>query len=264
MSRLLVGATVLLTLAAPCARADENVAASGISWTGIYVGAGIGGKLADSDWTTTCLGSACTTGGTNPFFVDSSSPRNFSTSGFRKAVYAGFNWQLEHWLIGVEGDLAFGSKTRVIPGIPGCTIFCGSLTPTPFDIDSASIRTARDGSIRARAGFLIVPSVLLYGTAGVAYQRIEANLTCSFAGPWCFPPVATDIRNETQTATLRGWTAGAGLEWMVYGNWLLRGEYRYADLGHFSPTFYSGTQDVVFTDIHVVTQMATFGIGYKF
>ena len=51
---------------------------------------------------------------------------------------------------------------------------------------------------------------------------------------------------------------------MVDDGWLLRGEYRYSDLGGFSPTFFAGTQNDVFTNIHVVTQEATFGIGYKF
>jgi opacity protein-like surface antigen len=51
---------------------------------------------------------------------------------------------------------------------------------------------------------------------------------------------------------------------MVHDGWLVRGEYRYSDLGHFSPTFFEGTTNAVFTDIHVVTQELTFGIGYKF
>ena len=106
-----------------------------------------------------------------------------------------------------------------------------------------------------------MPNLLAYGTGGVAFQRVEANLTCSFAGPWCFPPVATDIRNETQADTLKGWTVGGGLEWLAHGHWLVRGEYRYADLGNFSPIFYEGTPDVVFTDIHVVTQVLTFGVS---
>ena len=161
-------------------------------------------------------------------------------------------------------DVGFGNELKVTPGIPGCSTFCGSLPPTPDDIDSASVETLRDGSIRGRVGFLVVPSLLAYGTGGVAFQRVEANLTCSFAGPWCFPPVATDIRNETQADTLKGWTVGGGLEWLAHGPWLVRGEYRYADLGNFSPTFYEGTPGVVFTDIRVVTQVLTFGIGYKF
>ena len=74
-------------------------------------------------------------------------------------MYAGFNWQLDHWIIGVEGDLGFGNKLRLTPGIPGCTTDCIGFPPTPDDIDSSSIKMLRDGSIRGRAGFLVVPSV---------------------------------------------------------------------------------------------------------
>ncbi len=149
-------------------------------------------------------------------------------------------------------------------GIPGCTTFCGNLPPTPADIDSASIRMQTDGSLRARAGYLLTPGVLVYGTAGLAWQRVKANLTCSFAGPWCFPPAATDIRSETHAATLNGWTVGAGLEWMIYRHWLLRGEYRYSDFGHLRSIFFSGTGDDVFTDIRVATRIMTFGAAYEF
>jgi opacity protein-like surface antigen len=130
--RKLAGALSLLGALVPSiAQADGLFADSAMPWTGVYVGAGIGRKWADTEWTTTCFGAACTTGGANPFLPDNSSPRDFATNGLRKTLYAGFNWQLEHWLLGVEGDVGYGSKVKFTPGIPGCTIFCGGLTPTP-------------------------------------------------------------------------------------------------------------------------------------
>ena len=99
MSKILVGAAVLAALAIiPQVQAESVAAGGSASWTGLYVGAGIGRTWADTDWTTTCFGTPCTTGGVNPASVDSSSPRTFSTEGFRKSVYAGFNWQLDHCL----------------------------------------------------------------------------------------------------------------------------------------------------------------------
>jgi outer membrane immunogenic protein len=255
---------MVLAVVPRASAAESSGAASAGSWTGLYVGAGIGGKWADSDWTTTCFGTACTSGGVNPFFVDNTSPRTFITAAARGSVYAGFNWQLEQWLVGVEGDFGVGGKSKITPGIPGCTVFCGFLPPTRFTIDSASVEILRDSSIRGRAGFLLVPSVLVYGTGGVAFQRVNANLTCSFAGAWCAPPVFSDILNDTHKTTLRGWTAGGGLEWMVGGNLLVRGEYRYSALGHFRPIFFDQTQNAVFTDIHIVTEVVTIGFGYKF
>ena len=41
------------------------------------------------------------------------------------------------------------------------------------------------------------------------------------------------------------------------------GEYRYSDLGSFSPTFFAGTQNDVFTNIHVVTQERPSGLATR-
>lgn len=94
------------------------------------MGAGIGGKWTDIDWTTNCFGDACTTGGFNFFSPDASSPRGFNTSALHGSGYAGFNLQLQDWVLGVEGDVGFGNKSKVTRGIPGCTTDCGFL-PRP-------------------------------------------------------------------------------------------------------------------------------------
>ena len=204
-------------------------------------------------------------GGLQLLLPDASSPRGFNTTALRGSGYAGFNLQLQDWVLGVEGNVGFGNKSEVTRGIPGCTTDCGFFPPTVDDIDTASIKVRGDASIRGRAGFLVVPSVLVYGTAGAAFQRVSATLTCSFAGPWCTTagPIS-EILSDSHSANLTGWTAGGGLEWMVHDGWLLRSEYRYSDLGSFSPTFFEGTTNAVFTDIHVVTQEVTFGVGFKF
>jgi outer membrane immunogenic protein len=262
MSRRLVGVAFFVAFVVVTPATAGPVVAS---WTGLYVGAGIGGKWADTDWTTNCFGDACTTGGFNFFSPDASSPRGFNTTALRGSAYAGFNLQIQDWVLGVEGDVGFGNRSEVTRGIPGCTTDCGFFPPTVDDIDTASIKVRGDASIRGRAGFLVVPSVLVYGTAGAAFQRVSANLTCSFAGPWCTTagPIS-EILTDTHSANLTGWTAGGGFEWMVHDGWLLRGEYRYSDLGSFSPIFFEGTTNAVFTDIHVVTQEMTFGVGFKF
>lgn len=234
------------------------------SWSGIYVGGGVGTKKSDANWTSNCFGPACESGGVNFFSPDDSSPRSFGKSSFRGSLYAGFNWQMSQWVVGIEADLGLGSISKRISGIPGCTTNCGGFPPTPANIDSSSFAMQHDWSLRGRVGYLLLPNVLAYVTGGVASQRVEASLTCSFAGPWCFPPIATDIRNETQNATLRGWIAGGGLEWMINDHWLWRMEYRYADFGHFRPVFFGGTADVVVTDIRLVTHTTTFGVAFKF
>jgi outer membrane immunogenic protein len=71
---------------------------------------------------------------------------------------------------------------------------------------------------------------------------------------------------------MNGWTVGGGAEWMLNRNWLIRGEYRYADFGTLRSTFFNTAvtpggfvgSDTIATDIHVRTHLATIGIAYKF
>jgi hypothetical protein len=45
--------------------------------------------------------------------------------------------------------------------------------------------------------------------------------------------VCADVRNETYVWAKPGWTVGGGIEAMLWGNWLGRVEYRFADYGSF-------------------------------
>lgn len=260
-------ATVLAGWAVPAlgdGLGHGSPAAGTPSWSGFYAGLAAGARHAEADWRGTCFSTACIEGGPNFFFVDASSPRGFDLSSFRGSIFAGHNWQVGDYLVGVETDVGWSRAARTTFGIPGCTFDCGNLPPTPDDIDSATIRTLWDASLRLRGGWLLTPGLLSFVTGGIAFQRVAANLTCSFAGPWCVPPVFDDVRNESHRKTLIGWTAGAGLEWMLPRNWLLRGEYRYADFGRFRPTFFTGTDDVLLTDIRVVTHTLMIGLALKY
>jgi len=76
----------------------------------------------------------------------------------------------------------------------------------------------------------------------------------------------------TDSATRLGWTVGAGIETMLWQNWIVRGEYRYADFGTITNTDTRACapgncvpSSLAFTDtLRLRTQTATFGIAYKF
>jgi outer membrane immunogenic protein len=75
-------------------------------------------------------------------------------------------------------------------------------------------------SIRARFGYLVVPSLLAYATAGVAWGNFQfrgsaANSTSGYA-------TGASLSN-TET----GWVAGVGFEWAAFAGFglLLRAEY---------------------------------------
>jgi outer membrane immunogenic protein len=111
-----------------------------------------------------------------------------------------------------------------------------------FGASSFTVKTTWDASIRGRLGFLLVPNVLLYGTAGVSWLHVEATSNCDATGPdgtcapnaplgaFFSPPI---IANSTARP---GWTLGAGFEVNLWGRWLVRSEYRYADYGTWENT----------------------------
>ena len=224
----------------------------------------LGGKWADASWTTTSTSDLPGT------VVDGSSPRNYHPAAFRAGGYAGYNYQIANWLVGIEADLAWADKTETATGIPGCTILCVPGFPGP-GVDVSSVRMGWDASIRTRLGYLVTSDLLLYATGGVAWQSIEVSGTCqhSFSDPICIDAVGEPFDTQTNTKTLTGWTAGVGVE-KILGNWLLRGEYRYSDFGtlngalNFQAPGAPPGQDTLRYNLAVNTHIVTLGLAYKF
>jgi opacity protein-like surface antigen len=111
-------------------------------------------------------------------------------------------------------------------------------------------------------------------TAGLeAGTRLEATAFCGTpfaAGGFCTPGFAFFGTTSTLSSTLSGWTVEGGIEWMLAPNWLVRGEYRYADYGRLSGTFFPGfggfvvNGDAIDANVKLHTHTALFGIAYKF
>jgi outer membrane immunogenic protein len=254
-----------LATKAPVARATPL--ASG--WAGFYIGAALGAKWTDAKWTTTQLVEPPSSD-VGTAVIDSSSPDRFRPSSFRAGGYAGYNWQTGPWVYGLEIDAAWSDGSDTHAGIPGCKIICNAGFPGP-GVTSSSIRVLWDAGLRARAGYLVMPDMLIYATGGVTWQNIEVSGTCSntLSDPVCLvsPPFAVKTQTDRYTAT--GWTLGGGVE-RKFGAWLLRGEYRYSDLGTVSGVLFSGQPsvdpgaDAVHYSVSVRTHVASFGLAYKF
>jgi outer membrane immunogenic protein len=233
-------------------------------WTGPYLGLALGGKWADTTWNTTSVSDATL------LPVDASSPRSYRPSGFRVGGYAGYNWQVANWVWGLEADAAWTDATTTAAGIPGCAIECFPGAPGP-GVDTTSLRVSWDTSARARLGFLLTPTLLLYGTGGVAWQSIEVSGTCqhSLADPACTRAPGSPFDTRSASRTLAGTTFGGGLE-ALYGNWLLRAEYRYTRLADWNVVFdfqAAGVppgEDTSRFRLATETHIATFGVAYKF
>ena len=103
------------------------------------------------------------------------------------------------------------------------------------------------GTVRGRLGYLFTPAMLVYGTGGLAYGGVNAsavhsavfqgsiaNLNPPFSGFNGVTTLATVPGAGHFSSTRVGWIAGGGVEWMFAGNWSLKGEALYYQLGNAS------------------------------
>ncbi|HLN09056.1 MAG TPA: outer membrane beta-barrel protein, partial [Xanthobacteraceae bacterium] len=255
-----MGQAVVADIPAPVLKAPAVVAPA-TSWTGVYAGASLGGRWSDADWTTTAIAAASGLGLgpslTGPDPSTASPPFNAAT--VRAGIFYGYNWQIgSSWVVGLESDLAWGNSRKTISGVPGTygTTLGGIASSV---LDSTQVKAGWDASSRVRAGYLVMPNVLAYVTAGVATDSVSTTATCSAAGPWC---AASAIQTDRWTKV--GWTAGGGVEARLWGNWLGRAEYRYADYGTISDTVFANTVQSVSYDVKLRTQTGLVGLAYQF
>ena len=226
------------------------------SWTGFYLGAELGGRWSNTTWTSTGLEDPVAA--FENVRLPQGNPASFNAATVRAGGYAGYNWQVAPtWVVGLEGDIAWGNSSKTSAGIPG-SWFAFS-TPATIALDSSNVREGWDGTIRGRLGFLITPSVMLFGTGGVAFQDVSVTANCSRNGPWCVLN-----RSESFNHVMTGWTVGGGIEGKVASGWLARLEYRYADFGSLSHEFFPKTIDSVFMTESMRTQTVSVGIAHQF
>lgn len=263
VKRLVASLLVFAAVFAPLGPAQ----ADGRSWTGPYLGAGAGWRWADIDWTTTDI--EYTTFGS--FFDPTSAHASFDPSQFFFAAYGGYNLQLSSVVVGVDASITTGRDSKSSHGaIPGYPAY------TQPSVDEISTELGAGGVVRARAGYLITPDLLLYAAGGVAIQEYDIRMSCpgSVGAPdtACNSPQSSS-RSETKT----GWTIGGGLEAMLGGNWIARVDYMFADFGSdkneflntglvppLPPQPINAPDPAVRATSELQTHTLTVGIAYKF
>lgn len=230
------------------------------SWTGVYVGAAIGARIANNDWTSTDV---------LPTFapVAATTPTSDSadSTAARFGGYAGFNWQFApQWVSGVEGYGGYANNKKTLNPIPGSPFVIGGLALT--NNPSATVKETWDAGVRARLGYLVTPSTLVYATGGAAWQRVELQSSCPAFGAgtdFCFINEGEPKASKTMT----GWTVGGGVEFRLTANWFARFDYQFADYGTFTHTFFvaGATFDDRYTaNVKVQTHTANFAVAYLF
>jgi outer membrane immunogenic protein len=209
-------------------------------WTGFYAGANIGYGWQDPTVVFTPndqFSAFLINGGVGTNFTPVRPPTSFDIAGVTGGFQAGYNRQFDQrWLLGVETDFNFsdvkGQGAAPFIGVPG-------IGNQPFSA-LASEQVKWFGTVRARAGYLPTPDLLVFATGGLAYGRVEHSASLTNLGPAfsvsivgavnCSAGVPCYAGSSSRIAT--GWTAGGGLEYALGRNWTVKGEYLYVHLGN--------------------------------
>ncbi|CAJ0864659.1 hypothetical protein AMST5_01695 [freshwater sediment metagenome] len=221
-------------------------------WTGFYVGLNAGATWTNSNQQTigvypVALGNKF---GGNYYAGDVAAITAVaSASGFNSGNNVGFigggqigyNWQFYNSLVaGVEADIqgiAGNHGNRTV-----WSAFDGGYSSKYGDVwnGATSVRGSLDylGTVRGRLGWLFTPTLLLYGTGGLAYGGVTLNTATQVWNTGYFSnSIAPVIGGVNFSNTQVGWTAGGGLEWMFWPNWSAKVEYLYYDLGSVTQSF---------------------------
>jgi outer membrane immunogenic protein len=217
---------------APYLKAPPIVAGDG--WSGWY--AGLNAGYLD---------------GANMMNTDAVVTATSGTPRTAPAMAAGATSQLSTGNGGFIGGAQFGYNRMIAPmllagfeaDIQGSSLRGNASTSTQVLTDTVSgpntgtwqtgITTSRGldyiGTIRARLGATVTPSLLLYATGGLAYGAVHSTTTINqITAIGGVPPNTT---SGSFSDTRAGYTVGGGGEWMLASKWSVKAEYLYYDLG---------------------------------
>jgi outer membrane immunogenic protein len=162
--------------------------------------------------------------------------------------FVGYNVQFEDTILGFEAqynrtDARMTSGDTIGRVVNTSDGYANEVTLS----GTASIHLTDYGTLRARAGW-IYENVIPYAFIGVAAARATVSRSASVsiigtdADPACAVPPSACLSpyafaaSESEVkkgAFAYGWTLGAGIDWILFSNIFLRGEYEYIGFAKF-------------------------------
>jgi outer membrane immunogenic protein len=206
------------------------------NWTGFYVGVNGGYSRVDVD----------------PIYGEQNLSRKHD-GGLTGGAQVGANWRIDRFVLGVEADMQTSDAhgTAVL-----------DLGPSFQTID---VKLDWFATIRARLGYLVSDRALVYATAGPAMARADTTIYTNFVSPDLhLAGQSTHVESENRS----GWAVGAGGEFALDGNWSLKAEYLFADLGSKSHYYLDPVGQGAFLENQtggaVKFQTVRMGLNYRF
>ncbi|EJF84240.1 hypothetical protein MCU_00908 [Bartonella elizabethae Re6043vi] len=243
-------------------------AAPAYSWTGFYLGAQIGGRSMKTDKGSSTLGY-----------------HDLKLSGMLGGLYTGYNVDLGNGVIfGLDTDVSFIGKKDTINSL---TKYVGGVLSKDLDtinqllddakierkdglkvakgdeyVESITMKEKWSGATRVRIGFA-ADRIMPYIAGGVAYTQMQGITALEVKKDRFLPAednggklvASGNVYDETKT--LVGFTLGAGVDFAMTDNVLLRAEYRYSDYG--KKKYFKDTAELQYK-----TNDFRVGVAYKF
>ncbi|MGH6836666.1 MAG: outer membrane protein [Methylocella sp.] len=210
------------------------------TWTGIYIGGQVGYA-----WGT----GTNQFNGFDPFFGRGGAFINSNVGGTPNGVIGGgnvgFNYQINQWVIGLEGTVDGTSLSNT-----GVAVFPDGSTVSAHS--TADIQ----GSIRGRLG-VAFDRALIYATGGVAFGGFNTDVSLSAPN---VPFFASASRSNTRV----GWTVGGGIQYAITNNWSIRAEYRFTDFGSIRDGQFAGAPAGFFLDGRRRIQQNQVQVGFDY
>jgi outer membrane immunogenic protein len=179
-------------------------------WAGFYIGINGGGGFADEK------------------FDRFEGTWNRSPSGGFVGGHAGYNWQSGLVVAGLEVDFDGADISQTFNPVPTSTV---------------TEKTDELATARARLGYVVLPNLLAYGTAGAAWGHSESTKNA-------LATITTDAGDQF------GWAAGVGLEYKIWNRFIVRTEYLHYNFGNTTtPDFGNFTESI---------DVVRAGLSYKF
>jgi len=291
MKKLLLAGIALTALLAPAMAADMPVKARPAplpppppDWSGFYVGVHGGyGWKKDRFFSSECV-FFCgkRDGGAVPaLIIEEPQEQRIVIDGINPkggvfGAHAGYNWQYGSVVTGFEFDLSFSNIKGSTTGSASasfierfvCFEVCDAAVAPIVDRQTLTVTEERRvkylGTARARLGWVPVNWLLLYGTAGLAWEQLERTSTETFTSSLF--PYQNSTNSFTDVFDKFGWVAGVGGEVKLFGsNVIGRLEYLHYDFGPVvGSVSSSGRSASVLTSGHQTIDVVRVGLSYKF
>jgi outer membrane immunogenic protein len=252
---VLTSAFAVLALSSASYAADFTAETTAVyEWSGFYAGLNAGYGFGGTTVNVTQNPNSVLFGA-DPFDY------KINPAGFIGGAQVGYNYQVNAFVFGVEGDFQFSSikKTDGIVGLP--------LNPSGSQPISASeTKSTIDyfGTLRARLGYTPTDRFMIYGTGGLIFANVQNESFTQYNNA-IFDPSFRYVGSESSLKT--GFVIGAGTEYAFTNKITAKLEYLYYDLGKqtYTGTPLSGVSAFsVNYQTKNVGNIVRVGLNYKF